>query len=181
MWRVNPPGCNAGKLLHFMHGDFWILFRGSSLTQRWAKIDSRGCGNFRCVVPVYAQHIFQYDHFRGRVYVHAKFLKVKIPFQTFFYPFKFMFKIMKGYKIFAFTPSGKSLRKTLLPAYVVESATTNIFKNKLDSYWSEKGYGVKRLESTFYPSTCNCNFTGSGLLCFYWLMAGEYHAIYSYD
>ena len=25
-----------------------------------------------------------------------------------------MFKIMKGYKIFAFTPSGKSLKKTLM-------------------------------------------------------------------
>ena len=32
-----------------------------------------------------------------------------------------MFKIMKGYKIFAFTPSGKSLKKTLFCMSVAES------------------------------------------------------------
>ena len=40
--------------------------------------------------------------------------KIKIPFQILFYPFRCMFKIMKGYKIFDFTPSGKSLKKTLV-------------------------------------------------------------------
>ena len=43
-----------------------------------------------------------------------KILKIKIPFQILFYPFRCMFKIMKGYKNFDFTPSGKSLKKTLL-------------------------------------------------------------------
>ena len=42
-----------------------------------------------------------------------KILKIKIPFQILFYPFGCMFKIMKGYKIFDSTPSGKSLKKTL--------------------------------------------------------------------
>ena len=53
----------------------------------------------------------------GIGYVH-KILKIKIPFQILFYPFRCMFKIMKGYKIFAFTPSGKSLKKTLPPRYL---------------------------------------------------------------
>ena len=44
-----------------------------------------------------------------------KILKIKIPFQILFYPFRCMFKIMKGYKNFDFTPSGKSLKKTLVP------------------------------------------------------------------
>ena len=43
----------------------------------------------------------------AQVSVHAKkILKIKIPFRC-------MFKIMKGYKNFDFTPSGKSLKKTL--------------------------------------------------------------------
>ena len=49
----------------------------------------------------------------GVGYMQKKNLKIKIPFQILFYPFRCMFKIMKGYKNFDFTPSGKSLKKTL--------------------------------------------------------------------
>ena len=44
---------------------------------------------------------------------------IKIPFQILFYPFRCMFKTMKGYKSFDFTPSGKSLKKTLLSATIL--------------------------------------------------------------
>ena len=40
--------------------------------------------------------------------------RIRIPFQILFYPFRCMFTIMNGYRIFDFTPSGKSLRKTLV-------------------------------------------------------------------
>ena len=65
---------------------------------------------------------------------------------------------VRGHKDKLFKPAlkkGLNIRKNFfsvkvisewnsLPAYVVEAATTNIFKNKLDAYWSEKGYGVKK-------------------------------------
>ena len=88
--------CNAGKLKHFM-ATFEHFFVNS--VQVWLKAELRiDCrSDFRCRVRA------------------KKNLKIKIPFQNCFYPFRCMFKIMKGYKNFAFTPSGKSLKKTLPP------------------------------------------------------------------
>ena len=65
---------------------------------------------------------------------------------------------LRGHKDKLFKPAlnkGLNIRKNFfsirvikewnsLPAYVVEAETTNSFKNKLDAYWSEKGYGVRK-------------------------------------
>ena len=59
---------------------------------------------------------------RYQVYA-KKILKIKIPFQILFYPFRCMFKIMKGYINFDFTPSGKSLKKTLVHAPFIFAET----------------------------------------------------------
>ena len=87
-----------------------IQFKFDSLS--WAKIDCRS-DSVRCVSnSVCTTHIsIQSLQVWGTC---EKILKIKIPFQILFYPFRCMFKIMKGYKMFAFTPSGKSLKKTLV-------------------------------------------------------------------
>ena len=84
----------------------------------------------------------------GYAYV-QKILKIKIPFQILFYPFRCMFKIMKGYKIFAFTPSGKSLKKTLLhiegALYAQKSVPSwflAVFDSKTDVCWNLKKLSI---------------------------------------
>ena len=56
-----------------------------------------------------------------------KILKIKIPFQILFYPFRCMLKIMKGYRNLDFTPSGKSLKKTLVHNEGIYLDMTNKF------------------------------------------------------
>ena len=73
-------------------------------------------------------------------------LKIKIPFQILFYPFRCMFKIMKGYKIFDFTPSGKGLKKTLVYSQLVMTCPDFMkigvcFKTKL-RFGKQRKWGV---------------------------------------
>ena len=86
--KFSPLGmiCNISRqaFILWWHLNTFCSNFGSSLTQSWAK-------KIACCSD-----------------------KIKIPFQILFYPFRCMFKIMKGYKIFDFTPSGKSLKKTLV-------------------------------------------------------------------
>ena len=102
----------AGKLKHFMVTCEYFFVQISVQVWLRAELKLDCCSDLWCKQCTH--DTFQYKHFRCRV--HAKnILKIKIPFQILFYPFRCMFKIMKGYKIVDFTPSGKSLKKTLIP------------------------------------------------------------------
>ena len=123
--------CNAGA-------DFWILFHqfGSSMTQIWAKIDCRS--NFRCVVTVYAQHIFQYDHFR--CWVRAKNSQNKNTLSDFILPLQMHVQNHERVQNFCFYPFRKNLKgpyanHILIPQGSTGSSTFFDIKWKPIFFW----------------------------------------------